>query len=310
MQYPKVIYKVKYKTDSWCRWSINRVRRRNNSTNVRFTGNPGGGKSWSALYFCERCAGLMGREFTANDIYFSIRDVIKRVAEEEPKPGTIFFIDEQQVGASAKAHATKKNQAYSNFMSTVRSNRYIIVTTLPFSDMEDKQLRRMFHLEVECMGANLTTQTVKAKPRYLEHSRVNGKTYRKRLVIVYFDEKTKTMKARKLDTWDIKKPTQSLVDTYEQMKKEFKRKLYLQLHADLSEYENIETDRNPVAVANEKTMEELTPYQKTILELMQSGMKVQKDISVKLSEKGFYSTPQKVNQNLKWMKRKGVIVIR
>jgi hypothetical protein len=308
MKFPKVIYKDKLKTDSWCRWSVNRVKRRNNSTNVRFTGSPGSGKSWSALYFCERCAKLMNRPFTPNDIYFSIRDVIGKVAEEEPKPGTIFFIDEQQVGASAKAHATKKNQAYSNFMSTVRSNRYIIVTTLPFSDMEDKQLRRMFHLEVECEGANLTSETVKAKPRYLEHSRINDKTYRKRLVIVYPDPVTKLTKARKLDTWDINKPSQSLIDVYEGMKREFKRQLYKKLHADLTEFEG--TDETPSAVANQETLEELTEFQKAILDLMKSGIKVQKDMIPKLVEKGFNTSPQKISTNLKWMKKKGVIVIR
>ncbi len=310
MQFPKVIYQYKVKSDSWCRWSINRVKRRNNSTNVRFVGSPGAGKSWSGLYFCERCANLMGKKFTPDDIYFSIRDVIERVAEDEPKPGTIFFIDEQQVGASAKDHATKKNQAYSNFMSTVRSNRYIIVTTLPFSDMEDKQLRRMFHLEIECFGADLTNGTVKTKPRYLEHSRVNGKTYRKRLLIVSKDEKSNNNRVRKLSTWDIKKPSQELIDVYEEMKREFKRKLYKKLHADLSKYEGSDEDTNPSAVANDSTMQELTDYQKSILELMQSGIKVQKDISSKLIEKGYYSTPQKVSTNLKWMKRKGVIVIK
>jgi hypothetical protein len=224
MKYPKVIYAAEAKNDSWCRWTVNRVKRRNNSTNVRFTGDTGSGKSWSGLSFAEKCAKLLGTKIGKENIYFSIRDVIGKVAEEEPKPGTIFFIDEQQVGAGAKDHQSKKNKAYTAFLSTVRSNRYIIITTLPFSDMEDKQLRRLFHVELETQGINFSDNTVRTRPRYLEHSRVKDKTYRKRLVVVFSDSEG-NRKARKLSSWDISRPSQEIIDIYEPMKRSFKQKL-------------------------------------------------------------------------------------
>jgi hypothetical protein len=311
MKYPKVVYAGEAKQNSWCRWSVNRVKRRNNSTNIRFTGDTGSGKSWSALAFAEMCAKLLGTKITKDNIYFSIRDVISKVAEEEPKAGTIFFVDEQQVGASAKDHQSKKNKAYAAFLSTVRSNRYIIITTLPFSDMEDKQLRRLFHVEIETQGINFSDSTVKTRPRYLEHSRVKDKTYRKRLVVV-FSDKEGNRKARKLSFWDISRPSQELVDVYEPMKKAFKQKLYKKLNAELSDLETAK-DEKPMnaATIDGFNINELEPYQQRIFYHMQNGVnpkKQRKELINLLISDGFKSPSSKVSQNLKWMKKKGVII--
>jgi hypothetical protein len=273
MLIPKVIYKNEILPNSWCRWSVFRVKHKNNSTNIRFTGDTGSGKSWSALSYAESCAKLMDREFTPDRIYFSIRDVINDVAKDEPKPGTIFFVDEQQVGAGAKEHASKKNQIYTKFLSTVRSNRYIIITTLPFSDMEDKQLRRLFHVEVETMGANESTNTVKTKPRFLEHSRVNGKTYRKRLLMVYVDPATGKYRTKKISTWDIKRPSQNLIDVYERMKTDFKRKLYTQLAKELDDFDTAREEKEEIKENPTFDFQDLPFYQREVLTLIRSGVK-------------------------------------
>jgi hypothetical protein len=255
-------------------------------------------------------ATLMNRKFTSDWIFFSIRDVIKRVSEEEPKPGTIFFIDEQQVGAGAKDHASKRNKAYSAFMSTVRSNRYIIITTLPFSDMEDKQLRRLFHLEIECFGANPATNTVKSKPRYLEHSRTRDKTYRKRMVVCFKDPNTGINKNVKISTWDIAKPSENLLTDYERMKSEFKRILYKRLKRELDEYDSARDGTKTLgAVAPAFTEANLTDYQKKLFEVFKSGVKTGKEANEELLRMGVPSSEAKISANKKWMKNKGVIIL-
>ncbi|HPJ87120.1 MAG TPA: hypothetical protein PLU55_03335 [Candidatus Pacearchaeota archaeon] len=306
---PLVRYKGMPKKHSWCRWTAFRVKERNNSVNVRFVGDTGSGKSWSALAFCEICAGMLNKKFTSERIYFSIKDVIDEVAQNEPPPGTIFFIDEQQVAASSKRHQSKRAEAYAIFLSTIRSNRYIIVTTLPFTDMELKQVRRFFHVEIETHGADLNTKTVRSTPRYQEYSRQKkDKIYSKRLIIEYVDDKTGIKRHRKLSYWDIPKPSQGLVDVYERMKAQFKRNLYKKMSKELSE--EGESGANPKIVAQETTLETLTDYQKAIYELMSGGEKMQKVINQKLLERGFTSSPEKVSMNLKWMRKKGVIVIK
>lgn len=310
-QPPRVIYKGKAKPNSWIRWSIFRVKRRNNSTNVRFVGDTGSGKSWSALSYCELSSKEMGRKFTVDRVYFSIREVLDEIANNDPKAGTVFLIDEQQVEANAKDHQSKRAKAYSLLLSTVRSKRYIIVTTLPFSDMELKSVRRFFHVEIETHGANFATQTVRSTPRYLEYSRSKAeKVYRKMLVVTYYDEESGLMKSRKVAFWDIPKASQELIDAYEEKKARFQHKLYLRLSKELAEEEGEDEDDKPKAAATDIVEDTLTDYQKAILEHMRNGVKMQKDISKKLEEQGFNSNPQKVSQNIKWMKKKGVVIIR
>lgn len=310
-QPPRVIYKGKAKPNSWVRWSVFRVKRRNNSTNVRFVGDTGSGKSWSALSFCELSAKEMGKEFKVDSVYFSIKEVLDEIANNSPPPGTIFLIDEQQVEANAKDHQTKRAKAYSLLLSTVRSRRYIIVTTLPFSDMELKSVRRFFHLEIETHGANLSTKTVRSTPRYLEYSRAKAeKVYRKMLVVTYFDEESGLIKSKKLSYWDIPKASQELIDAYELEKARFQHKLYVKLSKELGEEEGEEDDSKPKAAATDLVEDTLTDYQRAILQLMRDGVKRQKDISIKLQEMGFNSNPQKVSQNVKWMRKKGVVILR
>lgn len=308
-QAPRVIYQGMPKPNSWCRWSVFRVKERNNSTNIRLVGDTGSGKSWSGLSVAEICAKMMGKEFPSTMIFFSIKDVIDYVAKNNPPPGTIFFIDEQQVAASAKNHQSKRAEAYAIFLSTVRSNRYIIITTLPFSDMELKKIRRFFHVEIECHGANLKDKTVRSTPRYQEYSRQKSdKVYRKRLVVNYVDEKTGIRKSRKLSYWDIPKPSQPLIDTYEMMKANFKRKLYEKLSRDLA-IEEGEVEEAP-KVKQETTLEMLTDYQQEIYNIRSTtNIKMQKDINAELIRRGFKSSPEKVSMNIKWMKRKGVIIV-
>ena len=310
-QPPRVIYRKKVLSNSWARWSVFRVKRKNNSTNVRFVGDTGSGKSWSALSFCEMCAKLLNRSFTEKDIYFSIKDVLDEISNNNPPRGTVFLIDEQQVEANARDHQSKRAKAYSLLLSTVRSKGYIIVTTLPFSDMELKSVRRFFQVEVETHGANLATKTVRSTPRYLEYSRSKAdKVYRKMLVISYLNQSTGLMTNKKMSYWDIPKAGQELIDSYELKKGTFQQKLYKRLSRELGEEEGSDEEDKPKAAASDIVEDTLTPYQLKILEHMRNGIKVQKDISNKLIEDGFTSPPQKLSQNIKWMRKKGVVIIR
>lgn len=310
-QPPRVIYRKKLLSHSWVRWTVSRIKRKNNSTNVRFVGDPGDGKSWSAISFCEMCAKLLKKEFTVDNIYFSIKDVLDEISENNPPRGTIFLIDEQQVEANAKDHQSKRAKAYSLLLSTVRSKGYIIVTTLPFSDMELKSVRRFFQVEVETHGANFTTNTVRSTPRFLEYSRAKAeKVYRKMLIVSFKNEDTGIMTSRKVAFWDIPKANQKLLDVYEFNKATFQQKLYKKLSSELAGDNDKNNGNLPRAAASEATEATFTEYQKAILKYMREGIKMQKDISERLKEDGFNSTPQKVSVNVKWMRKKGAIIIK
>jgi hypothetical protein len=319
MKFPHVIYNGAPKPNSWCRWAVNRVKNRQNSTNIRATGETGSGKTYSMLAMGELMAKMMGKKFTVDDVYFSVRDIIDKVANEDPKPGTIFLLDEQQVAGGAKEHQSKRNKAYAIFMSTVRSKRYIFMSTLPFADMADKQVRRLFHVEMETCGVNLQNNTCRVKPRYLEHSRIKDKVYRKRLVITYVDPKSKIRLSRKVGTWDVPKPSEDLVKNFEFKKAMFQKMLYKQLSKELGDFETAKDikDEGKIRIGmSEYTEHTLTNYQKAILQKFKEGVKVKKVIAELLAKeidpatgKLYVSNPPKVGDNIKWMKKKGVVIV-
>ncbi len=278
--------------------------------NFMVTGNSG--KSWSALSMFEIMCKLMKKEVNPDNFYFSISDVIRRVAKKPPKPGTIFFIDEQQVEGDSTQHNTLKGRAYTTFFSTVRSKRYIIISTMPYADMVIKKVRRFFHLEIETKGVNETTQTVRTAPRYLEYHKSKDKVYRKRLVVVFTDKDTGIRKARKISTWEIPRPSTHLINIYEKLKAEFQQKTYDRLVKDLDRFEGIGDDSSEKTLAaNEKTLESLTEYQKALYEKLNEHPDLAfKEISRLLEEDGIASSPAKVSQNIPWMKNKGVIILK
>jgi len=311
-KYPKIIFAGDPKPHGWCRWAVNRVKHQNNSTNIRFIGDTGSGKSWSALAIAEIMAGMMNKQIEAEDIYFSISDVIRRIAKSPPKAGTIFFIDEQQVQGSAGEHSNLRGKAYTTFFSTVRSRRYIIISTMPFADMIIKKVRRFFHVEIETIGVDVVHKVVKTKPRLLEYHKQKDYVYRKRLVVISKDPKSGITKGKKISTWDIPKPSDEMINIYEQKKAEFQQATYTALVKDLDKYEDkhLESEED-VKTKNIQVIDSLTDYQKDIYEVYCEfpGLN-QSQVSDKLAEKGHNSSPGKVSGNLRWMKSKGVIILK
>lgn len=312
MKNPTVIYNGKIKPHSWCRWMVGRVRNRNNSTNVRFIGDTGSGKSWSALSIAEIMAGMQNYELEESDIYFSISDVIKKVHKEDPPPGTIFFIDEQQVDGSSGEFNNLRGKAYTTFFSTCRSKRYIIISTMPFADMIIKKVRRFFHVEIETLGLDTNTNECITKPRVLDYHKHKDKIYRKRLIIQQRDPNTKVSRNIKMDTWRIPKPSDAMIDIYEKKKLKFQKETYGKLVNDLERFENKNKEQEIKATTpDEKVLDKLTPYQRDLFDLMNDNpYMTYVSLSKLLTEKGHHSSAAKISGNLKFMRRKGVVIFR
>ena len=176
--------------------------------------------------------------------------------------------------------------------------------------MELKSVRRFFHVEIEAHGANMRAKTVRTTPRYLEYSRQKSeKVYRKMLVVSYRNPTTNLMNNQKIAFWDIPKANQELLDEYEYKKAIFQQMLYKRLSYELEEDENKNNKNTPKAAAAEQVEQTLTEYQRGILKYLREGVKKQKDIAEMLKEDGYNSDPNKVSKNIKWMRKKGVVII-
>lgn len=312
MKNPTVIYNGKIKPHSWCRWMVGRVRNRNNSTNIRFIGDTGSGKSWSALSIAEIMANMQNYELEESDIYFSISDVIKKVHEEDPPPGTIFFIDEQQVEGSSGEFNNLRGKAYVTFFSTCRSKRYIIISTMPFADMIIKKVRRFFHVEIETLGLDTNTNECITKPRVLDYHKHKDKIYRKRLIIQQRNPNTKVSRNIKMDTWRIPKPSDAMIDIYEKKKLKFQKETYGKLVNDLERFENKNKEQeNKITTTDIEALDRLTEFQKDLFDLMNNNPYMSyKDMSEAMKQKGHNCTPPKITGNIRFMRGKGIIIYR
>ena len=105
------------------------------------------------------------------------------------------------------------------------------------------------------------------------------------------------------------KPSDEIINAFELKKAEFKRKLYKKISNELAEEEG-EKDEFPKAGANEDTLEVLTPYQKALYDVLCKGIQKHKDIKVELEKLGFSSALPKISVNIKWMKKKGVVILK
>jgi hypothetical protein len=308
---PMVVYNEKPQSHSWIRWIVNRVRHRNNSTNIRIIGDTGSGKSWSALWMAENMAKVMGKEIEESDIYFGISQVIRKVHENPPPPGTIFFIDEQQVEGGSGEYNNLRGKAYVTFFSTVRSKRYIIITTMPFADMIIKKVRRFFHVEIETLSINEGAKEVKTKPRALEYHKHKEKIYRKMLIMKIRNPITGKTKSIKISTWNIPKPSDKIIEIYEAKKAQFQHETYGKLVKDLDKFENKHKDDSEKSPPTEQVIARLTEYQKAIFEIITEHPNyTYEEVSNILISKGFNSSASKVSVNIGFMRRKGLIIVR
>jgi hypothetical protein len=310
---PIVIYNEKMKPHSWCRWAVNRVKNKNNSTNIRIIGDTGSGKSWSALAISEIMADMEGKIFEPDDIYFSISDVIRKVnSDNPPPPGTIFFIDEQQIEGASGEFNNLRGKAYVSFFSTVRSRRYIIISTMPFADMVVKKVRRFFHVEIETLYIDESNKSVVTKPRLLDYHKHMDKIYRKMLIAGVRNPVTNKRKFIKIATWAIPKPNDELIEAYEEKKLEFQKLTYNKLVKDLDKFENkIKPEEEEKKSSPQEVLEKLTPYQRDLYnEIAEHPDYTLTEISNILLSKGHHSSQAKVSMNIGFMKRKGVIIAR
>jgi len=183
---------------------------------------------------------------------------------------------------------------------------------MPFADMIIKKVRRFFHVEIETIGVDVVHKVVKTKPRMLEYHKQKDYVYRKRLVVISKDPKSGITKGKKISTWDIPKPSNEIIDIYEQKKAEFQQATYYSLVKDLDKYEDIHMESTEeIKTKNETVLNSLTEYQRAIYEIYCNNPGInQTQASAMLIEQGLTSSPGKVSGNIRWMRGKGVIMIK
>jgi len=119
------------------------------------------------------------------------------------------------------------------------------------------------------MGVNANKKTCRLKPRFLEYSDYKAEAYRKQLwVVVKPKEKGGIAKQKPLFHWDVPKPSEDLIEAYEEKKLAFTNRLNKNISERLNRFED--SGKSMVSEQKEEVKERkpLTERQEEVMRVL------------------------------------------
>jgi ABC-type oligopeptide transport system ATPase subunit len=264
-----VVYRGKPKVNSWARWMVGRTLRQNKNNLISVIGQTGSGKTYTAISICEIMSKMDGVPFGIDNVVFSLRELMDLINSGKLKRGSKIIFDEPQVSISAREFQSEANKVFNYLLSTFRHRNLTLFFCTPFETLLDKNSRRLFHARFETMSINRNNNTCRIKPRFIEYSDFKTDAYRKQLIVMFKDENGRG-KSQKLFYWDVPKPSDKLIELYEQKKLEFTNNLNKNISERLKRFD--ESGKSLTAEQKEEvvTRKPLTPTQERVMNVLAS----------------------------------------
>lgn len=241
-----IVYKGNIKPNSWLRYFHKRIYRKKSSNLILFCGGIGTGKSLSAVSIGEMFSKLNKVPFTIDNVGFHPKDLLDFVHTKKNIIGQTFILDEPQVTLPAREFQSRINKVFGYFFSTIRFKRINIFLVLPYDDMLDKNVRKVFTAKFTTQKINPNRQVCRIVPKRLQYNSQKSKFYEPFLKVSFKPpDKTKNV-IRKLKWWDIPRPSKELEELYEQKKLKFSKNLYKDITEDLGKVEKGKIKRQKV----------------------------------------------------------------
>lgn len=200
----------------------NRILYYNRNLLIIICGATGTGKSFSALTIAK----LIDPTFTVlGRVVFTVEDFMELLNSGRLKRGSVVVWDEAGVGIPSREWYSISNKAINYVLQTFRHLNLCVIFTTPSFDYIDKQTRLLFHVYMETLKVDRDKQRVIAKVMENQFNPAMGKEYRK-----YF-----WCDGKKMERFNIGKPTHQMVIDYEEMKRVFSRKLREDVAKDVTE---------------------------------------------------------------------------
>jgi hypothetical protein len=252
-------------------------------------GPTGSGKSLSDLREIELWyKQILKRPFPIENIVFSTEALMERIEHYSQKSnrgenirGEIIMFEEAGTSMGNLDFQTSISKAVNYVLQAFRSMNLILFINLPYFSMLNKSTRMLCHMLCQTEGIDKARKVCKVKPQYLYWSQLTGKLYTpfpQAVVNGYYEAITFV---------EYQLPEKELWDKYEEKKKRFLQGLISGSHATISMQDK----------------KRLTPFQMQVWGCFKEGMTVINEIAKVLGCK-----PQKVTENLGFMRNKGYLV--
>jgi hypothetical protein len=191
------------------------------------------GKSWTTLSIAQ----LIDPTFNISRVIFRGRDLMKLINEGSLKPGSVIVWDEAGIDLSNRNWQSVTNKMLNALLQTFRHKNFILFFTVPFNDFIDSASKKLFHGDFETQKIDKQTQCVIIKPKLLQYNANMGKWYRKYLRAFDDDGSLK-----KISRWAVPRPSEEMVNAYEEAKGKFTKDLNKSIGHELDELEPEELD--------------------------------------------------------------------
>ena len=250
---------------AWITYMNRQVHKRNNCINAVFTGVPGSGKPWAMLSMAE----ALDPNFTLEGNWFFKAGPMMRAIKEyyfgenaDPRPGKIWCLDEGGIDLNNMSFHDAINRGLNAFFQTARHRNYIFLMSVPYLKFISKGVRTLMTTHCKAEGWTKDNMTV-VVPRVMEYNGDLDKFYRKRLVVI--DENHNMQMCNKTH---LPRPSNRLVNEYEQMKKQFTGDLFADISASIDAYEQGEKTKSDKAAGKVK----ITEIQSQVLGYIKEGL--------------------------------------
>lgn len=210
-------------------WLVKPVYSRTHFQNKMFSacfiGEPGSGKSFSAIFLSWLLdRGVNGKpRFSIDRVCFSAGQFAEALAKDWPK-GTAIIMDDAGLNLYSREAMNRTVRQIAKVFQSCRYKNLIIFLTLPALSMLDKTVRTLLNAYVQPVEIIADVEKVRAKFHFIETNPKTGKTYYPRPEIVRYVNHPcgrRLLSINKVNTILIDKPPQDLVDEYERQKKAY-----------------------------------------------------------------------------------------
>lgn len=245
---------------SWISWIKKRIAHNLNFISL-FQGATGIGKTWGAISLAQ----MIDPEFSVQQVVFDFKELMAVINSDwfKDKKWKIVIFDEPQITISNRNWQSTTNKLMNYLLSTFRHQNIILIFCSPYVDFLDSQSMKLLHCIFECVGVNKKKELSRVRPKIQQYNSYMKKTYQHPLYVI------RNKKAIPLRDWYIPKPSEELIEQYEQKKTNFTSKLNQDIlntidelsgKSEKAEQNKGNDQRKPLTEKQKRTMEVLANH--------------------------------------------------
>lgn len=239
----------------------NRVEKNNQNFLCAIIGPTGSGKSWGMLSMMEALHPDMD---VYKDVCFKARTFMERLNDPNLILGEAIGWDETGIDLNSKEWQNLINKVIAKVLQTFRRQNLIVFFTVPMLNFISADARRLLHCIIKTKCIDKRKNEVVLIPKFLQIEDESGQVYKKWLRVQILGRGITPIKSMRLP-----KPSQTIIEKYEEQKKKFSDDLNRDILAQIIHYE----EKNKIVVKKEAP--QLTSHEHTVLNLYKKGNTLQ-----------------------------------